>query len=85
IASFENEIDALASQTSTLAELRDRECAAGAALRFLIAPIRTIPVELLAEIFVLTIRESSHIQDAFAVSHVCCHWRQIANNTPRLW
>ncbi|KAJ7811629.1 hypothetical protein B0H14DRAFT_1469627 [Mycena olivaceomarginata] len=85
IASFENEIDALASQIATLTELRERECAAGAALRFLIAPIRTIPVELLAEIFVLTIRESSHIQDAFAVSHVCCHWRQIANNTPRLW
>ncbi|KAF7357431.1 F-box domain-containing protein [Mycena sanguinolenta] len=81
ITSFQNEITALESQAAT--ELR---CAAGA------VPIRTLPVELFAEILVLTIRtsdsdvfDSLHIQDAFRVSHVCRYWRQIANGTPYLW
>ncbi|KAJ6486696.1 hypothetical protein C8R45DRAFT_1214040 [Mycena sanguinolenta] len=58
ITSIQNEIAALESRIAALVKLRDRECAAGAALRFLIAPIRTLPVELLAEIFALTIHES---------------------------
>ncbi|KAJ6451649.1 hypothetical protein C8R45DRAFT_1223824 [Mycena sanguinolenta] len=60
------------------------------------APIHTLPVELHAEIFMLTIRKSDsneirvlkdslHVQDAFRISHVCHHWRRIANGTPRLW
>ncbi|KAJ6451625.1 hypothetical protein C8R45DRAFT_1124717 [Mycena sanguinolenta] len=96
VASLQNEIAALESQIAALVELRDRECAAGDALRFLIAPIRTLPAELLAEIFVLTIREpdsnefvllknSLHVRDAFRVSHVCHQWRQVANGTPQLW
>ncbi|KAF7357565.1 F-box domain-containing protein [Mycena sanguinolenta] len=56
VDSLQNEIVALESQIAALVELRDRECATGAALRSLIAPIRTLPAELLAEIFVLTIR-----------------------------
>ncbi|KAJ7863491.1 hypothetical protein B0H14DRAFT_3607837, partial [Mycena olivaceomarginata] len=44
-----------------------------------------LPVELLAEIFVLTIREALHIRDAFRVTHVCESWRQIARGTPQLW
>ncbi|KAJ7366349.1 hypothetical protein DFH08DRAFT_1071877 [Mycena albidolilacea] len=71
MASLETEI-ALKSESlkiEALSELRDRERATGAALRFLIAPIRTLPVELLAEIFVLTIREALHIHDTFRVAH----------------
>ncbi|KAJ7366328.1 hypothetical protein DFH08DRAFT_165745 [Mycena albidolilacea] len=96
ISSLENEIAALESesqiQIATVTELRDREQATCAALRSLVAPIRTLPVELLAEIFVLSAQQStpfyssvSTIKDAFRVSHVCGYWRQIASGTPRLW
>ncbi|KAJ6466305.1 hypothetical protein C8R45DRAFT_485282 [Mycena sanguinolenta] len=91
---LQNEITALESRIATLVALRDLERAAGDALRSLTA-IRTLPVELLAEIFLLSIREPDesgsiyskqlHIRDAFCVSHVCRQWRQIANSTPRLW
>ncbi|KAJ6466301.1 hypothetical protein C8R45DRAFT_485230 [Mycena sanguinolenta] len=92
---LQNEIAALESRMTELVALCDLEGADGDALRSLIAPIRTLPVELLAEIFLLSIREPDgsrsiyfkqlHIRDAFCVSHVCRQWRQIANNTPRLW
>ncbi|KAF7357601.1 F-box domain-containing protein [Mycena sanguinolenta] len=92
---LENEIAALESRMAALVELRDLERAARDALRFITAPIRTLPVELLAKIFLLSIRvpdESGyiyskflHVQDAFCISHVCRHWRQIATSTPRLW
>ncbi|KAF7357423.1 F-box domain-containing protein [Mycena sanguinolenta] len=91
ITSIQNKIVALESQIAALVELRDRECAVGAALRSIVAPIRILPVELLAEIFELTISddldssEEQHIRDAFKVSHVCHHWRQIADKTPQLW
>ncbi|KAJ6466282.1 hypothetical protein C8R45DRAFT_484646 [Mycena sanguinolenta] len=94
ITLLRNEIAALESRIAALIELRDLERAAGDALRSLTAPIRMLPVELLAEIFLLSIRDGSniysgskswHIQDAFRVSHVCREWRQIANSTLRLW
>ncbi|KAJ6455403.1 hypothetical protein C8R45DRAFT_784866, partial [Mycena sanguinolenta] len=91
VTSIQNEIAALESQITALVELRDCECAANAALRYIATPIRTLPVELLVEIFQLTIcndsgsSESQHIRDAFRVSHICRHWRQVANETPRLW
>jgi hypothetical protein len=85
MASLETEIALRISsfeslKIEALSELRDRE---RAALWFIIAPIRTFPVELLAEIFVLTIREALHIYDAFRVAHVCDSWRQIARGTPQ--
>ncbi|KAJ6466314.1 hypothetical protein C8R45DRAFT_1021265 [Mycena sanguinolenta] len=91
---LQNEIAALESRIAALVALRDLERASRDALRSLTAPIRTLPVELLAEIFLLSIREPEsgyihskhlHIRDAFCVSHVCRQWRQIANSTPRLW
>ncbi|KAJ7863457.1 hypothetical protein B0H14DRAFT_468426 [Mycena olivaceomarginata] len=66
-------------------ELREREHACVAALRYLITPIRTLPVELLSEIFGLAIHDNTHIKDAFRVSQVCSDWRQIAHGTPELW
>ncbi|KAF8208541.1 hypothetical protein K438DRAFT_276654 [Mycena galopus ATCC 62051] len=56
-----------------------------AAFSSIISPIHALPVELLAEIFKLTIRDPTHIKDAFRVSQVCVDWRQIAQTTPRLW
>ncbi|KAF7357569.1 F-box domain-containing protein [Mycena sanguinolenta] len=98
VESLRNQIGTLESRVAALIERRVRE-RAGDALRSLVAPIRTLPVELLAEIFLLTIRELDlsgsryvdfgreylHIKDAFRVSHICRQWRQIANGTPRLW
>ncbi|KAJ7863469.1 hypothetical protein B0H14DRAFT_3862828 [Mycena olivaceomarginata] len=52
----------------SLDELRDRERACFAALKFLIPPIRTLPVELLAEIFGVAIHDDTHIHDAFRIS-----------------
>ncbi|KAF8208537.1 hypothetical protein K438DRAFT_1812397 [Mycena galopus ATCC 62051] len=64
--------------------MRDRQRADVAALSS-ISPIRALPVELLAEIFKLTIHDPTHIKDAFRVSQVCADWRQIAQSTPQLW
>ncbi|KAJ7366384.1 hypothetical protein DFH08DRAFT_166943 [Mycena albidolilacea] len=66
-------------------ELRDHERARIAALRYLMSPIRTLPVELLAEIFGLAIHGDTHIEDAFRVSQVCSDWRRVAHSTPELW
>jgi hypothetical protein len=66
-------------------ELRERERACVAALRYLISPICTLPVELLTEIFGLAIHDDTHIKDAFRVSQVCSDWRRVAHGTPRLW
>ncbi|KAF7370804.1 F-box domain-containing protein [Mycena sanguinolenta] len=94
VISLQNDIVFLESQLEPLIELRHCERAISAALRYLIAPIRLLPTELLGEIFVLTIRKpenhnshvcSLHVQDAFRISHVCHHWRQIANALPQLW
>ncbi|KAJ7692777.1 hypothetical protein B0H16DRAFT_919407 [Mycena metata] len=82
--------------SSSLLEQRDRERITAAVLRHLIAPIRSLPVELLAEIFSLTIRDNDdpllstrsrfvHFQDAYRVSHICSEWRQITLSSPQLW
>ncbi|KAF7357515.1 Glycosyl hydrolase family 12 domain-containing protein [Mycena sanguinolenta] len=74
-----------ASQIDTLVELRDRERACVASLRYIISPIRTLPVELLAEIFELAIENETHVEDIYRISQICSDWRVIAHATPRLW
>ncbi|KAJ7158123.1 hypothetical protein C8R46DRAFT_1292093 [Mycena filopes] len=66
-------------------------------LRAVIAPVRKVPVELLAEIFRYTClstpfyagsllrRHLGKLKPAEVVSHVCAHWRQVAITTPQLW
>ncbi|KAJ7726497.1 hypothetical protein B0H16DRAFT_1592421 [Mycena metata] len=79
--------------SSSLLQQRDRGRIMAAVLRHLVAPIRSLPAELLAEIFSLTIRDKEllfsshrhHFQDAYRVSHVCSEWQQIALCTPQLW
>jgi hypothetical protein len=86
-------INSFESQIAVLIELRDRERAAVAALQYLITPIHTLPVEVLSDIFVLTVFNgpneiysgSSYVKDALRVFHVCSDWRQVAHCTPRLW
>ncbi|KAJ7857692.1 hypothetical protein B0H14DRAFT_2750861 [Mycena olivaceomarginata] len=84
----------LYAQIAAFVELRERERTIISALRSLIAPIRILPVELLAEIFIFLLEDTrtpwprsrlTHFQQAFRISHVCTHWRQIANTTPGLW
>ncbi|KAJ6451601.1 hypothetical protein C8R45DRAFT_752434, partial [Mycena sanguinolenta] len=55
------------------------------ALKYIISPIRSMPVELLSEIFDLTIEDQTHVQDAYRISQACSGWRQVAHNTSRLW
>ncbi|KAF7365496.1 hypothetical protein MVEN_00422600 [Mycena venus] len=85
IQESELKASSLESQITALIELRDRERAISAALQYLISPIRTLPVELLVEIFSLAIRDDTHIKDAFRISQVCVDWRHVAHNTPRFW
>ncbi|KAJ6466300.1 hypothetical protein C8R45DRAFT_1021225 [Mycena sanguinolenta] len=85
IEESESKIISLDSQISALVELRDSQRTCILALRYIISPIRTLPVELLAEIFDLAIRNHTHIDDTHRISQVCSHWRQVAHRTPRLW
>ncbi|KAJ7692779.1 hypothetical protein B0H16DRAFT_919467 [Mycena metata] len=81
--------------SSSLLQQRDRERITAAVLRHLVSPIRSLPVELLAEIFSLTIDKEAddfrnshytrHFRYAYRVSHVCSEWQQIALSTPQLW
>ncbi|KAJ6466274.1 hypothetical protein C8R45DRAFT_1219390 [Mycena sanguinolenta] len=85
IKDSELEISSLYSKIRALVKLRDSQRACVLALRYIIAPIRTLPLELLTEIFDLTIEPDTHIRDAHRISQVCSHWRQVAHGTPRLW
>ncbi|KAK7061216.1 F-box domain-containing protein [Favolaschia claudopus] len=90
VLSFDEKIASLRMQITTLVELRDRELAVRAVLQHLIAPIRTLPVEILSEIFLLTVwgatqYTNSHIRAAYRVFHVCSEWRHVAVTTPHLW
>ncbi|KAF7357545.1 F-box domain-containing protein [Mycena sanguinolenta] len=81
ITSLESQISAL----SALVELRDRERACVDALRYIISPIRALPVELLVEIFRFAIDEETHVKDAYRISQICSDWRKIAHATLRIW
>ncbi|KAJ6466349.1 hypothetical protein C8R45DRAFT_1021397 [Mycena sanguinolenta] len=69
----------------SLVQIRDRERASLAALTYLLCPVHTLPVEVLADIFDLAIDGWTHIHDALRMSQVCSEWRQIAHSIPRLW
>ncbi|KAF7357460.1 hypothetical protein MSAN_01342100 [Mycena sanguinolenta] len=85
IEESELKILALESQINALMELRDSQRACVLALKHIVSPIRTLPVELLVEIFELAIEDRTHIDDVHRISQVCSDWRQAAHGTPRLW
>ncbi|KAJ6553407.1 dynein heavy chain, N-terminal region 1-domain-containing protein [Mycena capillaripes] len=85
IEESESNVTSLEQQITTLVDLRDRERITAAALRYIISPIYSVPVELLGEIFVLAIRDDTHMEDARGISQVCSDWRQVAHGTPQLW
>ncbi|KAJ6451583.1 hypothetical protein C8R45DRAFT_88839 [Mycena sanguinolenta] len=85
IEESELKIKSFESQIRALIELRDSERACVLALKYIASPIHSLPVELLAEIFDLAIRDETHIRDAQGISQVCSDWRRVAHSTPRLW
>ncbi|KAK7023040.1 hypothetical protein R3P38DRAFT_3270579 [Favolaschia claudopus] len=85
ITPFGHQIAALKLRVEELNHLCDNRRTIVTALHFLIAPIRALPVELLAQIFSWAIRRNSSIRDAARLPQVCLEWRQIAFTTPRLW
>ncbi|KAF7357548.1 hypothetical protein MSAN_01351100 [Mycena sanguinolenta] len=72
-------------QTRTFVELRDRERAYVESLKYIISPIRTLPIELLVEIFRFAINDETHVKDAYRISQICADWRKVAHATLRLW
>ncbi|KAJ6466269.1 hypothetical protein C8R45DRAFT_776956, partial [Mycena sanguinolenta] len=85
IEESERKITSLESQIRSLVELRDREWACLDSLRYLMSPIRGLPIELLVEIFRLAIDDKTHVEDAYRISQICADWREVAHTTPRLW
>ncbi|KAJ7162986.1 hypothetical protein C8R46DRAFT_1281192 [Mycena filopes] len=97
IEALEAVIARIESQVAELERLRDQEHETLFQLRAVIAPIRKVPVELLAEIFRYTCLSAKPfygrrwfwkknvLRPAEVVSHVCAHWRRVAITTPQLW
>ncbi|KAF7357474.1 F-box domain-containing protein [Mycena sanguinolenta] len=85
IEESEREIISLQSQIDALVESRDSHRARVCALKYIVSPIHSLPVELLAEIFDLAIEDETHIQDTHRISHVCSDWRRVAHSTSQLW
>ncbi|KAJ6466204.1 hypothetical protein C8R45DRAFT_483340 [Mycena sanguinolenta] len=85
IEESEHRIASLESQIRILVELRERERVCVDALRYIISPIRTLPIELLVEIFELAINDETHVEDVYRISQICADWRKVAHATPRLW
>ena len=48
-----------------------------------LAPIQRLPVEILAEIFLLS--RDCHLRPPLHLMHVCRRWRATMLNTPRIW
>ncbi|KAK7048207.1 F-box domain-containing protein [Favolaschia claudopus] len=94
IGESQSKIASLECQIASLIAKCEQERVYLAALQYSIAPIRSLPVELLAEIFSWTVFEPNtwspvyergHFQQTLYISHVCSHWRKVAQTTPRLW
>ncbi|KAJ7196093.1 hypothetical protein GGX14DRAFT_673845, partial [Mycena pura] len=83
LTAAEANIARIDSQIKGLPCLHDRDVAA---LQFVMSPIRTLPPELLSDIFLHVISvEFGEFQKALRLSHVSGYWRQLALWTPRLW
>ncbi|KAJ7635864.1 hypothetical protein B0H17DRAFT_961391, partial [Mycena rosella] len=92
IAESRANIARIESQIKDLERLRAREYSIITALKLIIAPVRTLPSELLGSIFTLALDVGSDgdwvaasIKDVLVLSQVCTHWRQAALATPQLW
>ncbi|KAJ7653731.1 hypothetical protein DFH06DRAFT_524976 [Mycena polygramma] len=82
IQASEANIARIESQIRDLLRLRDQERGIIASLKLAIAPVRKVPAEILAEIF---LHYAALLGPVLTISQVCAHWRQVACTTPRLW
>ncbi|KAJ6594283.1 hypothetical protein B0H19DRAFT_1225473 [Mycena capillaripes] len=97
IDAAESNIRQLKLQIQDLTHALQKERSTLARLWFMVTPIGKVPTEILVEIFMHSVQAnrevaSSHpnfpspcTRQALLLSRVCPHWRQIINNTPRLW
>ncbi|KAJ7606074.1 hypothetical protein FB45DRAFT_1068901 [Roridomyces roridus] len=88
IQTAEESIARIDSQIRDLLRLRDRERGVIAALKFVAAPIRKLPAELLVDIFLRAASDANdegRLRKVLAISHVCAHWNRLACTTPQLW
>ncbi|KAL0066415.1 hypothetical protein AAF712_006457 [Marasmius tenuissimus] len=54
----------------------------------ILSPIKGVPAEIFAEIFMLVVRGSKRkdlLRQVLHLSQVCSHWRTICHATPKLW
>ncbi|KAF5340883.1 hypothetical protein D9758_012171 [Tetrapyrgos nigripes] len=73
----------LQSRKEKLEDYRDRN-------RAVLSPIRTLPFEILAQIFLMGFDVGLRVHTdiyapALTLSHVCSFWRNVAINTTKLW
>ncbi|KAJ7286312.1 hypothetical protein C8J57DRAFT_1708629 [Mycena rebaudengoi] len=92
ILDIDAKIADLTSQIRDLACLRELERGKLATLRGIIVPIRKLPMELLARIFLMVVEPKCCNQnpqisqgDVMRLSQVSAYWRKVAHSMPRLW
>ncbi|KAJ6594282.1 hypothetical protein B0H19DRAFT_1366185 [Mycena capillaripes] len=99
IVAAESNILRLTSEKEKLELALQKERSVLARLWFMVTPIGKLPTEVLVEIFMHLVHAnwealpesdrpyspSPCTHQAFLLSQVCPHWRQITNNTPQLW
>ncbi|KAJ7481190.1 hypothetical protein B0H11DRAFT_1235787 [Mycena galericulata] len=92
VAESESKIADIGSQIEHLQSLLTKEYNKLAELKYSTIPIHVLPMEILSEIFsisIVPIRPDGVLSDnhdvSLYLSHVCRYWRQVALGTPRLW
>ncbi|KAF7288376.1 F-box domain-containing protein [Mycena chlorophos] len=84
----------LEAQIQDLVLQREKERASIAFLKFVVAPVRKLPTEILTEIlltaaaiadYTTTKRSKGGIRARLTLSHVSTLWRAVSQQTPRLW
>ncbi|KAF7319585.1 hypothetical protein HMN09_00298600 [Mycena chlorophos] len=82
------EIDHLEASLGYLKAERDRVQAALVGVQTALSPVRQLPAELIAEIFLWVLkgyRPERRTRAPWHLGHVCRAWRNIALTLPRLW
>nr|GAT43167.1 predicted protein [Mycena chlorophos] len=97
LAEAEAALTRIDTQIKALTVARDFQRGRIAALKYAMSPVRLLPSDVLAEIFLDTIDVSRNLQYSSAplsnlgltpvlrLASVCAHWRQLALCDPRMW
>ncbi|KAJ7157478.1 hypothetical protein C8R46DRAFT_1114619 [Mycena filopes] len=88
ITALDPEIRALQTRLAQLVRERDETAEHLRRHRALVSPLRRIPLELLCEIFVLSVDASDDVERAevpWHLGHICQTWRRSALAYPHLW